>query len=86
MSNPILVGIDVHRKTNTVCAMDSQGQELTERFTVAHSIEFSGNYVAITNLVDFHVRFCYLQYIYEDLYHYIGDSICKASRNERIGQ
>ena len=34
MSNPILVGIDVHRKTNTVCAMDSQGQELTERFTV----------------------------------------------------
>ena len=34
MSNPILVGIDVHRKTNTVCVMDSQGQELTERFTV----------------------------------------------------
>jgi hypothetical protein len=34
MSNPIVVGIDVHRKTNTVCAMDSQGQELTERFTV----------------------------------------------------
>ena len=34
MTNPVLVGIDVHRKTNTVCIMDSQGQELTERFTV----------------------------------------------------
>ncbi len=34
MSNPLLVGVDVHRKTNTVCLMDGQGRELTPRFTV----------------------------------------------------
>ena len=34
MSNPLLVGIDVHRKTNTVCVMDSQGWEVAPRFTV----------------------------------------------------
>ena len=34
MSNPLLVGVDVHRKTNTVCLMDRQGQEVARRFTV----------------------------------------------------
>jgi hypothetical protein len=34
MSKPLLVGVDVHRKTNTVCVMDSQGQELVPRFTM----------------------------------------------------
>jgi len=34
MFNPLLVGVDVHRKTNTVCLMDSQGQEAGPRFTV----------------------------------------------------
>jgi len=34
MSNPLLVGVDVHRKTNTVCLMDSQGREVAARFTV----------------------------------------------------
>jgi len=34
MSNPLLVGVDVHRKTNTVCLMDGQGRELAPRFTV----------------------------------------------------
>ena len=34
MSNPLLVGVDVHRKTNTVCVMDRQGREIAPRFTV----------------------------------------------------
>jgi len=34
MSNPLLIGVDLHRKTNTVCLMDSQGQEVSSRFTV----------------------------------------------------
>ena len=34
MSNPLLVGVDVHRKTNAVCVMDGQGQELIPRFTM----------------------------------------------------
>ena len=34
MSNPLLVGVDVHRKTNTVCFMDGRGQEVAPRFTV----------------------------------------------------
>ena len=34
MSNPLLVGVDVHRKTNTVCLMDSQGREIAPPFTV----------------------------------------------------
>jgi len=45
MSNPILVGIDVHRKTNTVCAMDSQGQELTDRFTVDNNLPGTHEFV-----------------------------------------
>jgi len=34
MSNPLLVGVDVHRKTNTICVMDAQGEEVVPRFTV----------------------------------------------------
>jgi len=34
MSNPLLVGIDPHRRTNTVCLMDGHGRELGRRFTV----------------------------------------------------
>jgi len=34
MSNPLLVGVDVYRKSNTVCLMDCQGQEVGPRFTV----------------------------------------------------
>jgi len=34
MSNPLLVGVDVHRKSNTVCLMDRQGREIAPRFTV----------------------------------------------------
>jgi transposase len=34
MSNSLLVGVDVHRKTNTICLMDDQGREVAPRFTV----------------------------------------------------
>jgi transposase len=34
MSNPLIVGVDVHRKTNTICLMDRQGEETGPRFTV----------------------------------------------------
>jgi len=34
MTNPLLVGVDIHRKTNTVCLMDCQGREVAPRFTV----------------------------------------------------
>lgn len=34
MSNPLLVGIDPHRRTNTVCLMDGRGQEIGQRFTI----------------------------------------------------
>ena len=34
MSNPLLVGIDVHRKTNTVALMELTGREVEPRFTV----------------------------------------------------
>ena len=34
MTNPLLVGVDVHRKTNTACGMNLQGQEVTPRFTL----------------------------------------------------
>lgn len=37
MSNPLLVGVDVHRKTNTVCLMDGQGREVAPRFTVENN-------------------------------------------------
>jgi len=34
MSNPLIVGVDVHRKTNTFCLMDASGQEVRPRFTL----------------------------------------------------
>jgi transposase len=34
MSKPLLVGIDPHRRTNTVCLMDGHGQEIGQRFSV----------------------------------------------------
>jgi len=37
MSHPLLVGIDPHRKTNTVCMMDREGQEVCDRFTVQNN-------------------------------------------------
>ena len=33
-TNPLQVGVDVHRKTNTVSMMDRQGQKVAPRFTV----------------------------------------------------
>lgn len=37
MSNPLVVGVDVHRKTNTLCLMDAQGREVSPRATVANN-------------------------------------------------
>ena len=34
MSNPLLVGVDVHRQTNTVCLMDLAGQVLGRHRTI----------------------------------------------------
>jgi transposase len=34
MSNPLVVGIDVHRKTHTVALMEQSGREVVPRFTV----------------------------------------------------
>jgi transposase len=37
MSQPLVVGIDPHRKTNTVCVMDREGEEVCDRFTVQNN-------------------------------------------------
>jgi len=37
MSHPLLVGADVHRKTNTLSAMDASGREVTPRFRVENN-------------------------------------------------
>lgn len=37
MSNPLLVGTDVHRKTNTVCEMDGQGREVAPRLSLENN-------------------------------------------------
>ena len=37
MSHPLLVGVDPHRKTNTVCMMDREGEEAGDRFTVQNN-------------------------------------------------
>jgi len=34
MTHPLLVGVDVHRKTNTFCLMDAYGGEVRPRFTL----------------------------------------------------
>ena len=38
MSNPLLVGVDVHRQSNTVWLMDSQGREVAPPFTVDNNL------------------------------------------------
>jgi len=37
MSNPLLVGVDVHRKTNTICLMNRDGQEVSQRFSTQNN-------------------------------------------------
>lgn len=37
MSNPLWVGVDPHRKTNTVCMMDQEGHEVGKHFTVQNN-------------------------------------------------
>jgi hypothetical protein len=37
MSHPLLVGVDPHRKTNTVCMMDREGEEAGDRFTIQNN-------------------------------------------------
>jgi hypothetical protein len=34
MANPLLVGVDVHRQTNSTCLMDRDGHLLGRRFTI----------------------------------------------------
>jgi len=38
MTDPLLVGVDVHRKTNTVRFMDIAGSEVGARFTVDNNL------------------------------------------------
>jgi len=45
MTNPLLVGVDVHRKTNTVCLMDGQGREVAPRFTVDNNLPGTETFV-----------------------------------------
>lgn len=37
MTHPLLVGVDVHRKTNVIAMMDRQGQEVASDFRVANN-------------------------------------------------
>jgi transposase len=37
MSKALVVGVDVHRTTHTVCLMDRQGREVARRFTVENN-------------------------------------------------
>jgi hypothetical protein len=37
MSNPLIVGVDVHRKTNTFCLTDVSGQEVGSRFALENN-------------------------------------------------
>jgi len=45
MTNPLLVGVDVHRKTNTVCFMDIAGSEVGPRFTVDNNLPGTRTFV-----------------------------------------
>jgi transposase len=45
MSNPLIVGVDVHRKTNTFCLMDANGQEVRSRFTLHNNCPGTGAFV-----------------------------------------
>jgi transposase len=37
MTNPLLIGADVHRDTNTICFMDRQGREVAPRITLPNN-------------------------------------------------
>ncbi len=37
MTHPLIVGVDVHRKTNTFCLMDAQGGEVRPRFSLGNN-------------------------------------------------
>jgi transposase len=37
MGNPLVVGVDVHRKRNTVCVMDTMGREIDHQLSVANT-------------------------------------------------
>lgn len=50
MNNPLLVGIDVHRKTNVYAVMNQQGQELCPRFRLANNRP--GTQQSIAHLVE----------------------------------
>jgi transposase len=51
MSNPLIVGVDVHRKANTACFMDSQGRELVPRFNFDNNRPGTETFVQhLTNL------------------------------------
>lgn len=45
MPHPLLVGVDVHRSTNTVCMMDSQGREVLPRFSVENNLPGSQAFI-----------------------------------------
>ena len=45
MPDPLLVGVDVHRKTNTVCFMDIAGSEVGTRFTVDNNLPGTRTFV-----------------------------------------
>jgi transposase len=45
MSKPLIVGVDVHRKTNTFCLMDASGQEVRPRFTLDNNRPGTGAFV-----------------------------------------
>lgn len=38
MTNPLVVGVDVHRQNNAIAIMNSQGNEVTPRFRVANNL------------------------------------------------
>ena len=51
MSNPLIVGVDVHRKANTACFMDTQGRELIPRFNFDNNRPGTETFVQhLTNL------------------------------------
>jgi len=45
MTNPLLVGVDVHRQSNTVAVMNSQGVEVAPRFRVANNLPGTQEFV-----------------------------------------
>ena len=45
MTNPLLVGVDVHRKTNVVCPMDVSGREVGQHFKVDNDLPGTAAFV-----------------------------------------